>query len=146
MAAIDGQANIAPTTQSSYVFWRQTLPNVFNWTVGTSNNIRFIVVGSEIAGPTDFNIDGKVDSNDIPVWKAGYGGSAPAGIANGDANADGKVDGADFLAWQRSLPAASISASAVGVVPEPSSATLVCFTLLAACQGVLVSRRRTTCS
>jgi hypothetical protein len=146
MAAIDGQANIAPTTQSSYVFWRQTLPNVFNWTVGTSNNIRFIVVGSEIAGPTDFNIDGKVDANDIPVWKAGYGGSAPAGIANGDANADGKVDGADFLAWQRSLPAASISTSAAGVVPEPSSTTLVCFMLLAACQGFLVSRRRTTCS
>lgn len=145
MAAINGQANITPTTQSSYVFWRQTLPNVFNWTVGTSNNIRFVVVGSEIAGPTDFNIDGKVDANDVPVWKAGFGGLAPAGIANGDANADGKVDGADFLAWQRSLPAASTSASAAGVVPEPSSATLVLFTLLAVCQGLLVSRRRTTC-
>ena len=145
MAAIEGQANIAPTTQSSYVFWRQTLPNVFNWTVGTSNNIRFVVVGSEIAGPTDFNIDGKVDANDIPVWKAGFGGSAPAGIANGDANADGKVDGADFLAWQRSLPAASTSASAAGVVPEPSSATLILIVALSAYRANSLGRRRATC-
>jgi hypothetical protein len=132
MAAINGQANIAPTTQASYVFWRQTLPNVFNWTVGTSNNIRFVVVGSEIAGPTDFNIDGKVDSNDVLVWKAGYGGTAPAGIANGDANADGKVDGADFLAWQRSLPTPTTSTPAASAVPEPSSSALiVCAVLFA---------------
>ena len=141
MAAINGQANIAPTTQSSYVFWRQTLPNVFNWTVGTSNNIRFVVVGSELAGPTDFNIDGKVDSNDVPVWKAGFGATAPAGVANGDATADGKVDGADFLAWQRSLPATSTSALAVGGVPEPSSATLMLFGALFAYRVNSLGRR-----
>jgi hypothetical protein len=143
MAAINGQANIAPTTQASYVFWRQTLPNVFNWTVGNSNNIRFVVIGSEIAGPTDFNLDGKVDANDIPVWKAGFGGTAPAGVANGDANADGKVDGADFLAWQRSLTAASTSAPAVGAVPEPSSATLMLVAALSAYRVNSLSRRRT---
>jgi len=142
MAAINGQANISPTTQSSYVFWRQTLPNVFNWTVGTSNNIRFVVVGSEIAGPTDFNLDGKVDANDIPVWKAGFGGTAPAGVANGDANADGKVDGADFLAWQRSLPTTSTSAHAVGVVPEPSTAMLILFAALSVYRVNLLGRRR----
>jgi len=141
MAAINGQPNIAPTTQSSYVFWRQTLPNVFNWTVGTSNNIRFVVAGSEIAGPTDFNIDGRVDSNDVPVWKAGFGGTAPAGIANGDANADGKVDGADFLAWQRSLPTTGTAASAVGSVPEPSSAALLFFAASSAIQVASLGRR-----
>ena len=137
MAAINGQANIAPTTQASYVFWRQTLPNVFNWTVGTSNNIRFVVVGSEIAGPTDFNVDGKIDSNDIPVWKAGYGGSAPAGIANGDANADGRVDGADFLAWQRSL-----SGPATGSpVPEPAAATLAVLAFAILGRSASIDRR-----
>jgi hypothetical protein len=121
LAAIEGQPNIAPTTASSYVFWRQTLPGVFNWTVGTANNIRFVVVGSEIAGPTDFNIDGRVDSSDLPVWKAGFGGSAPAGVANGDANADGKVDGVDFLTWQRSVSTTATVAPTTGVVPEPSA-------------------------
>ncbi len=145
LVATSGQTNIAPTTQASYVFWRQTLPNVFNWTVGNSDNIRFVVVGSEIAGPTDFNLDGKVDANDIPVWKAGFGGTAPAGIANGDANGDNSVDGADFLAWQRSLTPASTSASMVGAVPEPSTATLMLFAALSASQGVLLSSRRAAC-
>lgn len=138
MAATNGQANIAPTTQASYVFWRQTLPNVFNWTVGTSNNIRFVVVGSEIAGPTDFNVDGRVDSNDIPVWKAGYGGSAPAGISNGDANADGKVDGADFLAWQRSLSGPATGAP----VPEPAIATLAVLAFAILGRLASIDRRR----
>jgi hypothetical protein len=142
MAATSGQANIAPTTQSSYVFWRQTLPNVFNWTVGNSNNIRFVVIGSEIAGPTDFNLDGQVNANDLPVWKAGYGGTAPAGVANGDANADGTVDGADFLAWQRSQTITSAGASAVAAVPEPSTAVLIPFAVLSAWRANLLHRYR----
>jgi hypothetical protein len=142
MVATSGQTNIAPTTQASYVFWRQTLPNVFNWTVGTSNNIRFVVIGSEIAGPTDFNIDGKVDANDLPVWKAGFGGTAPAGVANGDANADGRVDGADFLAWQRSFATPSTAASAVGAVPEPSALTLSLLAALSARRVASLGRRR----
>lgn len=140
LAAINGQPNIAPTTSSSYVFWRQTVPGVYNWTVGTSNNIRFVVSGSEIAGPTDFNIDGKVDSNDLPVWKAGFGGAAPAGVANGDANADGKVDGVDFLAWQRSVT----TSATVGVVPEPSAFVSAVLAMLGVGRIGLLTGRRTT--
>lgn len=143
LAAINGQANIAPTTASSYVFWRQSVPGVFNWTVGTSNNLRFVVVGSEIAGPTDFNIDGKVDSNDLPVWKAGFGGTAPAGIANGDANADGQVDGVDFLAWQRSVPTSGTASPAAGVVPEPAALVLAMLASLIVGRVNLIARRRT---
>jgi hypothetical protein len=136
MAAINSQPNVAPTTQASYVFWKQTLPGVFNWVVGDSNNIRFVVVGSELAGPTDFNLDGKIDSNDLPVWKAGFGGSAPAGVANGDANGDGKVDGADFLLWQRSQSDAGPPSAPAAAVSEPAGATMLM--LLAA---PLLSRR-----
>jgi hypothetical protein len=138
LAATSGQPNIAPTTQASYVFWRQTLPNIFNWTVGTSNNIRFTVIGSEIAGATDFNLDGVVDANDLPVWKAGYGGTAPAGIANGDANDDNIVDGADFLAWQRSVAAAAT----MGAAPEPSSALLGAIAAAALGRCASLGRRR----
>ena len=144
LAATTGQSNITPTTQTSYVFWRQTLPNIFNWTVGTSNNIRFVVVGSEIAGPTDFNIDGSVDSNDLPVWKAGFGGTAPAGVANGDANADGKVDGVDFLTWQRSVGTTATASPTVGVVPEPSAFVLAMLAMLLAGRMALLAGRGAT--
>lgn len=143
MAAINGQANIAPTTQASYVFWRQTLPSIFNWTVGTSNNIRFVVVGSEIAGSTDFNLDGQVNANDVPVWKAGFGGTAPAGIANGDANGDGKVDGVDFLAWQRSLTAPSTAQPTASTIPEPQTGMLALLALSLGHGSRLLRRRRT---
>ena len=142
LAATAGQSNITPTTQTSYVFWRQTLPNVFNWTVGTPNSIRFVVVGSEIAGPTDFNIDGSVDSNDLPVWKAGFGGTAPAGVANGDANADGKVDGVDFLAWQRSVGTSATAAPVVKAVPEPSAFALATLGMLLGGRLMLLTGRR----
>ena len=140
LVANAGQANIAPTTQATYISWRQSSPGVFNWAAGVSNNIRFVVVGSEIAGATDFNIDGKVDANDVPVWKAGFGNAAPAGVANGDANADGIVDGADFLAWQRTQSPASTPATALGV-PEPSAFTLAALLGIPAARWLVVGFR-----
>ncbi|WP_428308822.1 dockerin type I domain-containing protein [Lacipirellula sp.] len=114
------QPNILPTTQASYIFWEQSVPNVFNWTVGSANNLRFIVTGAELTSPADFNLDGTVNALDLPVWKAGFGNPAPAGTANGDANADGKVDGADFLVWQQAA-AASAAVPTASTVPEPAA-------------------------
>ena len=132
------QPNILPTTQASYIFWEQSVPNVFNWAVGSANNLRFVVVGTEIANPADFNLDGTVDGLDLPVWKAGFGNPAPAGIANGDANGDGQVDGVDYLIWQRASTA-SAAAPTAAAVPEPATATMSLATLLS---FGLVARRR----
>lgn len=132
------QPNILPTTQASYIFWEQSVPNVFNWTVGSANNLRLVVVGTEIANPADFNLDGTVDGLDLPVWKAGFGNPAPAGIANGDANGDGKVDGVDYLIWQRASTASGATPTAAAV-PEPATATM---SLAALLSFGLVARRR----
>ena len=133
------QPNILPTTQASYIFWEQSVPNVFNWTVGSANNLRFVVVGTEIASPADFNLDGVVNALDLPVWKAGFGNPAPAGIANGDANSDGKVDGADFLVWQRAATGTAAASPTADAVPEPAAKLL----LHAALFGFgLIARRR----
>ena len=137
------QANILPTTQASYIFWEQSVPNVFNWTVGSANNLRFVVTGTEIANPADFNLDGAVNTLDLPVWKAGFGNPAPSGIANGDANGDGLVDGKDFLIWQRAATAASAATPATGAVPEPTTGMMVAAALLSV---GFIARRRTAAS
>lgn len=132
------QPNILPTTQASYIFWEQSVPNVFHWTVGSANNLRFVVVGTEIASPADFNLDGVVNSLDLPVWKAGFGNPAPNGTANGDANGDGKVDGADFMIWQRAANATAAVPTA-NAIPEPAARTMALAALLSA--GFVVRRR-----
>lgn len=63
----------------------------------------------------DFNSDGKVDAQDLAVWKTAMSGGLAA-----DATGDGHTDGADFLAWQRQLGAANGGASLVEQVPEPA--------------------------
>ena len=73
--------------------------------------------------PGDFNGDGRVNSDDLVNWEAGYGLSTGALPTDGDADEDADVDGDDFLNWQRQT---EISGNVVAV-PEP--ATLVLFAL-----------------
>ena len=115
------QPNIAPTTQSSYISWRQTLPGKFNWSAGTLNNVRLVVTGNPYAGPADFNRDGAIDALDLAAWTASV--ASPSVTPKADANADGIVDGLDFLAWQRAqTPPPPTTAS----IPEPATLPLAC--------------------
>lgn len=84
----------------------------------------------------DFNGDGIVNEDDLPLWKTGFGKSGDVTLEDGDANLNGRVGGADFLIWQRqygeSTPAATI--------PEPASLTLV----VCAVAAMASVRRRST--
>lgn len=70
--------------------------------------------------PGDFNDDGAVDAADLTQWEGDFGLNGES-----DADSDGDSDGADFLAWQRQLDTAALGASAHGLVPEPTTVTLV---------------------
>jgi hypothetical protein len=132
-----GQPNVAPTTAASYISWRETLPGLKEWTSGSLSNLRFVVRGSELAGPTDFNLDGRLDGGDLAVWRTGFGKSTGGTITHGNADGDADVDGADFLQWQRSLvPPATAPATAA--IPEPAGLALA---LAAAAAAALVGRR-----
>jgi hypothetical protein len=74
-----------------------------------------------IASSADFTLDGNVNGADLLRWKTGFGQTAGAGRAQGDADSDGDVDGGDFLLWQRQL-GVSVPLAAV---PEPSLAALL---------------------
>lgn len=64
----------------------------------------------------DFNSDGFVKTDDLGLWKTGFGMQTGAGRTNGDADGNGAVDGADFLSWQRQYT----GPSSVTAVPEPA--------------------------
>jgi hypothetical protein len=68
----------------------------------------------------DFNKDGKVNADDLAVWKGSFGKDNGA-----DADGDGDSDGADFLVWQRNLGAGVASAAATTGIPEPSGVVLL---------------------
>lgn len=70
--------------------------------------------------PGDFNGDGKIDQDDLPLWESGYGIQSDATHLDGDADGDGDVDGNDFLIWQQQLAGATQLAAATQV-PEPTT-------------------------
>ena len=57
--------------------------------------------------PADFNMDGRVDANDLAIWDTAFGQPGDGQQIAGDADGDLDADGHDFLAWQRQflLPA-----------------------------------------
>lgn len=79
---------------------------------------------NELALPADFNSDGAVGAADLPAWVEGYGVTAGASRADGDADQDGVVDGIDFLVWQRSVGNTIPVSPMVQVVPEPTTGSL----------------------
>ena len=90
--------------------------------------------------PGDFNLDGDVDAEDLPLWSAGYGMSSGASFSDGDADNDGDVDGFDFLAWQQNQGGSLVTTSSISVVPEPQS-FLIAFSLLLSGNAFLARRR-----
>ena len=89
------------------------------------------IIGS-LTGPTaillgDFDTDGAVDGDDLPMWQAGFGVDD-----RGDADFDGDTDGNDFLIWQTHLGTFGGGAAASRAVPEPSGIVLL-LTVLAGC-------------
>ncbi len=70
--------------------------------------------------PSDFNINGDVDGEDLARWQGGFGIGSTNAV--GDADGDNDVDGSDFLNWQRefnSVTVATVSSNLT--VPEPTS-------------------------
>ncbi len=74
----------------------------------------------------DFDSNGRVDAADLSLWRAGFGSTALAGRAQGDATGDGAVNGADFLVWQRQLGLGVATETTSTAVPEPVALTLAC--------------------
>jgi len=88
----------------------------------------------------DFNLDGSVDTDDLPLWEAGFGMQSNATYGDGDADDDGDVDGFDLLAWQQNL-GGSLSLAAVShAVPEPQTILIACY--FGAGLGLLHRRKR----
>jgi hypothetical protein len=129
------QANIDPTTQSTYIAWKQTLPGKYAWTAGAANNVRLVVIGTPTAGPSDFNQDTHIDGQDLAAWTSSF--ASPGATPMADANGDSRVDGADFLAWQR---AQRPTPAATTVTPEPHAAVLLTVAALTLLRRVRSSR------
>jgi len=74
--------------------------------------------------PSDFDIDGDVDRDDLALWQGGFGIGTTN--AEGDADGDNDVDGRDFLDWQREFNSgtSAITLSSLAV-PEPTSLGLL---------------------
>lgn len=68
----------------------------------------------------DFDGDDDVDDQDRLQWEGDFMLNADS-----DSDSDGDSDGIDFLAWQREFGSDISPATAVAVVPEPSSISLV---------------------
>jgi cyclophilin family peptidyl-prolyl cis-trans isomerase len=84
----------------------------------------------------DYNFDGKVDINDLNVWKNSFGSKT---AAEADGNGNGVVDDADYTIWRDTFGQISGPGSgAAAAVPEPASVLL--FVMAAAM--ILVSRIR----
>lgn len=66
----------------------------------------------------DFNGDGSIDRDDLPIWQSFYGQSAQ-GPLPGDADGNGTVNGRDFLIWQRNY---GLSQEALAASTAASSA------------------------
>jgi len=90
---------------------------------------------AHLAPYADFNLDGRVDHDDMDRLLANIGTYGNATLEQGDADGDGDVDGNDFLTWQAEIgTATSLSAFAsdtfvdagfgAAAVPEPAALVL----------------------
>ncbi len=125
----------AGTASAIVSFGEDAVGNLYLVNIGSNisapantGSIFRIVTNSVVPG--DFNGDGKVDGNDLPLWQAGYGMSLVADSVDGDADNDSDVDGADFLIWQRNFgkaaqdPPALLTSPSI-TVPEPATLGLL---------------------
>lgn len=109
----------------------------FLWDVSQLHNTGVLSVIPQYEA--DFDSNGRVDAADLALWRAGFGATALADRAQGDATGDGAVNGADFLVWQRQLGLGATAQPMATAVPEPTAvASLACLFAL------LPTRRRPT--
>ena len=75
--------------------------------------------------PSDFDVDGDVDGDDLLAWQDGFGITSGALKSQGDANADGIVNADDLTVWESQYSTVPPgAASAATAVPEAASACL----------------------
>ena len=95
-------------------------------------------VNASLAAAADFNLDGKVNGEDLSAWQAGYGTTTGANRSQGDTDGDGDVDGRDFLSWQnQATPPAALGNVEAVTVPEPATLALLGLT----CAGLFLGTR-----
>ena len=80
----------------------------------------------------DFDENDIVDSDDLVIWRAGFGATSGATRSIGDANVDGDVDGSDFLVWQKEFGSTAGNGARTSAVPEPASVLLLLAGMVAA--------------
>ena len=120
--------------------FEDTTAAVTGLTLGMVDNTATHQVTVMATYPGDFNLDGKVDSQDLAIFYA----NAFTGTTwqQGDANGDGVVNGLDRDLWSSHLglpPLAAASPAAnLTAVPEPATLALLAAALL----GLLAYRRR----
>ncbi|TWU26086.1 PEP-CTERM sorting domain-containing protein [Bythopirellula polymerisocia] len=89
----------------------------------------------------DFDNDGDVDGKDFLIWQRGFGLTGSATNSQGDADGDMDVDGQDLAAWKGTYGNSSLAAASAAV-PEPNTAGLLVFGLIAA--SLSFRRKRTS--
>jgi len=123
---------------------------------GTLNSVMFVPIPAStplhwddvlvtatnvVAEPNaDFDGSTRVDGVDFLAWQRGFGITADALLAQGDADANGAVDGADYGFWKSQFGDAAAFPAAAGV-PEPAAATLAILSIF----GAAGRRRRAGC-
>jgi autotransporter-associated beta strand protein len=120
-------------------FTTASLPSVPNASWQLQYGVESVTLRLALAG--DFNFSGTVDAADYTLWRnlSGQGGAALAA----DANNDGSVNGIDFGVWKAHFGEKLNGGGALAPVPEPSSAVLMMFALLASTGAW---RQRAICS
>jgi hypothetical protein len=117
---------------------RPTALNALDYTMPAYSVTTLVFVADGLPG--DFNHDGKVDMNDLPIWQTTFG---QTGNLAADANEDGIVDAADYTLWRDNLGRSDVGGAGSAAVPEPSSDVLLCIGAVVAVALPRAKRRQT---
>jgi Glucose / Sorbosone dehydrogenase len=99
------------------------------------------IVGTMIAMPGDYNLNGRVDAADYVLWRKTMGQQDLAPFSGADGSGNGMIDADDYDFWRENFAeplSSGASASIEATVPEPAAALLV---LCAAIWPSVVMRR-----
>jgi hypothetical protein len=95
----------------------------------THPDYQLVIDGPDAKFAADFNLDSRVDGNDLLILQTGAGTLTGAQHADGDADKDGDVDVADFQIWQSEyisqLAGAATSRAFASTAVPPDSGDLL---------------------